>query len=347
MKRFIIFIITISVIFFQKSFAQESTSLAVLDNYLILDGVPGVIVGRVLPPATGQSVTLVNDTSELFTIDTNNYIRLKDKVKLNTCSAFRYGLSVKCGNQTKDFEIVKDNFLRNGVIAHRGAWKNQNVSQNSMESLEKAIELGCEASELDVWMSSDNRVILSHDPIVNGKAVEETTWVELLKTKLDQGGFIPGLEEYLQRIKKQNKTRLVIEIKKSEKGKDRLMALTDSVVQIVHRYKAQAWVDYISFDYDALLRIRKLDPTANISYLEANMPLELMQVDAISGIDYKSDVYEKDPDLIDKAHELGFTTNVWTVNNLEKLSYFLNKTIDYITTDEPEALLKLIDKSKN
>lgn len=35
------------------------------------------------------------------------------------------------------------------------------------------------------------------------------------------------------------------------------------------------------------------------------------------------------------------TTNVWTVNDEADLKYFLEKDVDYITTNEPELLLSL------
>ena len=36
------------------------------------------------------------------------------------------------------------------VIAHRGAWKEFNLPENSIASLEKAIELKCDGAEFDV-----------------------------------------------------------------------------------------------------------------------------------------------------------------------------------------------------
>jgi len=39
-------------------------------------------------------------------------------------------------------------------------------------------------------------------------------------------------------------------------------------------------------------------------------------------------------------------TNVWTVNNAEELQQYYLLGVDYITTDEPELLLKIIDSLK-
>lgn len=51
---------------------------------------------------------------------------------------------------------------------------------------------------------------------------------------LKNGDFVPALEEYINYIKTQNKTKLIIEIKGTNKGK----AIADSVVHLVHR----AWI---------------------------------------------------------------------------------------------------------
>ena len=65
----------------------------------------------------------------------------------------------------------------------------------------------------------------------------------------------------------QNSTHPIIEIKDSQKGLERTLQLTDSVVNIVHRMKMQGYVEYISFNYEVLKRIRELDPTARTLYL--------------------------------------------------------------------------------
>lgn len=321
---------------------SASSKLVTLDKYIIPVDVKGAIIGKVVIESKDK-VTLEKDTSNLFLIDQSGYIKLKPTVALSVSSPIKYEIILKTGCGNKAFELVKDEFIHNKVIAHRGAWKNHEASQNSLSSLRKAIELGCEAAEFDVWLSSDNKVVLSHDPTIGGKTVEDTPAKTLMEIPLKNGDFIPSLEEYLGCIKHQNKTRLVLELKGSQKGKDRSLALADSAVQLVHRYKAQAWVDYISFDYEALLRVKELDPTAMISYLETNKTLEELSADKVDGIDYHYSAFYNHEKLTDKAKQLGLTTNVWTVNTEEQMQYLLQQGVDYITTDEPELLLKFIE----
>src|SRR6185369_6559713 len=92
---------------------------------------------------------------QAFTVDNYHKISVK-RSKLKThASVFDIVLSVKTteGVVNATFRIVKDNFIHNKVIAHRGAWKNTGTAENSIASLNHAIDLGCQGSEFDVHMS--------------------------------------------------------------------------------------------------------------------------------------------------------------------------------------------------
>jgi len=324
-------------------FSQTKSELLVLDNYLISKDKKGVLIGKVINPLDAKA-SLVSDTSKLFMLDKQGNLRLKKKKIITGSSPTQFEIRIKSRFEEKSFILVKDDFIRNRVIAHRGAWKNHDASQNSLKALRKAIEIGCEGSEFDVWLSSDNKVVLSHDPVIGGKTVEETTAEELFTVPFKDGDFLPSLEEYISLIKEQNKTRLVLEVKTSQKGKERSEAVAEASVKMVHEMKAQAWVDYITFSFDAAKRIRELDPTAKILYLEANKTLEELKEANMSGIDYHYSHFSKDKDLVNKAKAMGLLTNVWTVNKEADIKIMLDQNVDYITTDEPELLLKILDK---
>lgn len=323
--------------------AQSESELLVLDNYTIPVGIEGVIIGRVIPPKE-EVVFLNKDTSELFIFDRQNYIRLRNGVTLQPCDPERYEIEMQYGEHTRTFELVKDDFIRNGVIAHLGAWKNTNTSENSLEALKEAVKIGCEASRCDVWLTADNKVVLAPDAEINDRPIENITSAELSAVRLDKGETIPLLEECIEYIKTQNKTRLVINVRGSDRRKDKALALADSVLQIVHRLNAQAWVEYVSFDYDILLRIRKQDQTSLVSYLGNDKSMEDQADDYISAVDCNFNIYMKDPDLFEKARDLGFTIKVWTVDSKKNMEYFLDNGVNYITTDEPEILLKLVSE---
>lgn len=326
----------------EKIVLEESEKLICLDNYIIPAGKAGIEIARVLN-ADSCVITLAKDTSKLFRIDEKGILLLQDGKSVSASGPFRYGIEIKCNNGIKSFELVRDDFVRNKVVAHRGAWKHHDVSENSIGSLKAAIELGCEGVEFDVWYSADDHIVLSHDRHIGGMAVEETSVEELRKIVLKNNENLPTLKEYIEIIKTQNQSRLVLEIKPwSEKGPERSLELAEAAVRLVHEEKAQAWVEYISFGYDVLKRVRGLDASARISYLENDRTIEEIQADGFSGVDFHYTHYFDDETLNRRSHEKGLTTNAWTVNQPEDMIKLLDMGIDYITTDEPEILLGIV-----
>ena len=342
MKSICILIICMFSVF--SGFSGQADQLLVLDHYKIPLNKKGIRIGQFITPGQ-EKVTLVKDTAGFFSIDQHGNISLKKNKVLSPGKPFRYGITVRYGSNEKSFELVKDEFLRNKVVAHRGAWKHDDVHQNSVGALKNAIALGCESSEFDVWLSRDNRVVLNHDHEINNLIVEETDLSVMREIILESGEVMATLEQYIECIKEQNHTRLVLEIK-SNKNK-RAIALTDSAVAIVHRMKAQAWVDYISFDYDALLRVRALDPTAHTAYLGADRPMDLQKVEKMSGIDYHFSQFNRIERMYERCRMLGFTVNIWTVNDEKIMRELLDMGVDWITTDEPELLLRLVSERAN
>lgn len=314
-----------------------------LSNYRLPLNQKGAKVATAFNTGGGSvQLKILEDPARLFRVKDNAlYLRKNRQVKGRE-PQFIYPVKLSVGGILLEADLVADNFLKNKVIAHRGAWKNQQVSENSLGSLQKAIDLGCEGAEFDVWLSADGKAVISHDPSIGGYVVENTSAADLLKVPLKNGEFVPALEQYLQLGKTQNKTTLVLEIKTSAKGKAAMLNAVDSIVRVVAGLKAQGWVKYISFSYDALLHLRQLDPFADLSYLTGDKTVDQVKADRLNGIDYSFYSYDGDAELIKKAHALGLTVNVWTVNDTTKLKSFLKKEVDMITTDEPELLLKLI-----
>lgn len=233
-------------------------------------------------------------------------------------------------------------FLQNKVIAHRGAWKVEKLPQNSIASLKRAIELGCEGSEFDVWMTSDGVLVANHDPEFEGMHIEKTTYAELKKKKLSNGEVIPTVEQYLQEGKKQQKTKLIFEIKPSKVSKERTLELTEKSVNLVKKLGMEEWVDYISFDPDACKKVVAIDKNANVAYLNGDLTPQQAKDAGFFGLDYNYRVFQQHPEWIDQAKALGLTVNTWTVNDKETMRWMLEKGVDFITTDEPALLLEII-----
>lgn len=244
--------------------------------------------------------------------------------------------------QTESSPNPEDNFARNGVIAHRGAWKRENLPQNSIASLQNAIRLGVAGSEFDVQLTADKVLVVNHDPDYEGMPVEKSDYASLAKHLLKNGEPLPTLESYLKTGMSQQKTRLILELKPSQTGKERSLLLAQKVVEKVNELNAGAWIIFISFDYDILKKILQLDHTAKTMYLGGDVTPQQLKADGMFGADYHFKTYEKDDQWINKAHEAGIQANVWTVDDSLFMDYFLARNIDYITTNEPELMLSKV-----
>jgi glycerophosphoryl diester phosphodiesterase len=235
---------------------------------------------------------------------------------------------------------------KNSVIAHRGAWKKNNLPENSLAALNEAVRLKCYGSEFDVHMTLDSVIVVNHDDVYKGMTIGTSTYAELQKQLHTNGEQIPTLESYLREGMKQKGTKLILEIKMA-KTPETTIALTDAAVKMVKKLKADAWVEYISFSYPAVQRVLQLDPsakTAFLAYTKGDVALEKLKEDHIGQADYFYTIY-KEGDWFKKAKELGITINAWTVNKEEDMKWLIDQKADFITTNEPELLFDLLKKN--
>ena len=90
------------------------------------------------------------------------------------------------------------------VIGHRGA--KGHVAENTLESIKKAIQLGADGIEIDVFRCLSGEIVLFHDKkldkLTNGTGlIENTSLQELKKLKvLGTNQQIPTLNEEQKRI---------------------------------------------------------------------------------------------------------------------------------------------------
>ncbi|UFH51888.1 glycerophosphodiester phosphodiesterase [Spirosoma sp. KNUC1025] len=301
-------------------------------------------VGTLQSKGAVSRYTLQGATAKLFTINKANQLAISAEAARTDKPWYDVVIEGKTtGGTLRDtLRVVKDSFIKNQVIAHRGAWKQSATTENSITSLQNAVKLGCMGSEFDVHMSSDSVLFVNHDHTIQGTEIEKTPAAELAKIKLSNGEAFPTLESYLMEGMKQTRTKLILEIKTSKLGKERSLALTERVVNMVHHLKAQAWVDYIAFDYDVCKKVKELSPEAAVSYLNGDKTPEQLAADHLNGFDYHQSVIKKNEAWIQEAKQRKLTTNVWTVNDKEALQWLLDQHVDFITTNEPELLLTLV-----
>lgn len=268
-------------------------------------------------------------------------------IKSKHVKRFSYSLCLlfclSCTATKQSTQNIK--FAANPVVAHRGAFKLNKLPENSIAALKEAIRLKCTGSEFDIRMTADDSLIINHDPHFNKLEIEKVTFAELMQFRLSNNEPLPTLQQYLEAgLTNNTTTRLILEIKPSGISKERGKRIAEKVVQLVKRLHAEPMAVYISFDYDILLKIRELDATAVLQYLEGNKSPAQVKADKINGVDYHYSFFQKNPQWITEAKQNGIALNAWTVNDSTTMSWLLKEGFDYITTNEPELLFRLLKK---
>lgn len=230
------------------------------------------------------------------------------------------------------------------VVAHRGYWKTAGSAQNSIRALVKADSIGCYGSEFDVWLTADNKLVVNHDNSIGGFVIETSKASDVLRQKLSNGENVPTLDAYLAAAKKL-KTRLVFELK-PHKDKAHELKAVKMVLARVKKFGLEDRVDYITFSRNAFVAFcRQVPKGTPVYYLNGDLSPEDIKKLGGAGADYHIDVFRKQhPDWIKKLHDLGLKVNIWTVNKPADLQWCIDNGADFITTNEPELLQKMLKK---
>ena len=233
------------------------------------------------------------------------------------------------------------------IIAHRGG--SLEAPENTLAAFRHAISVGAKYVELDVQMSSDGEMVVIHDDTLdrttNGRGpVGAWTFEEL--RRLDAGSHfgpqftgekIPLLREVLDLCVAG--IGVVIELKSPH--------LYPGLVENTASLLGEFWVESaknfwcISFDHDAIRRMRALDEAVPLGYLYE--PHEQQFVYPDDTVQAYCPYYRTalaHPDQVARAHELGKLVFVYTVDEEDDVRRLTAAGVDGMVTDRPEALLK-------
>ena len=215
-------------------------------------------------------------------------------------------------------------------IGHRGA-KTYEI-ENTIESFGKAIELGANAIELDVRISGDAALIVSHDDNLKkvfGKDVfiSQTTLEELKRLTENR---IATLQEALHFIDTRAE-KILVEIK--ETGYEK------KVLEVIRKEKLEDRVIIVSFHEETLALVRDLDKKieTGLIYAKYKKPIEAaVKLSAQYLVPLYRFVHRRD---VLKAHKSNLKVIVWTINTKKDIEIYIAKDVDGIATDKP-ALFK-------
>ena len=224
------------------------------------------------------------------------------------------------------------------IVAHRGYWRTDGSAQNSITSLQKAAAVGCYGSEFDVWLTADGVPVVFHDATIDGIRIEDTTFATLMNHRLQNGEFIPTLQQYLSEGAKIEGCQLILEIK-PHRNEVRDKRIADMCVELVRTLGLEKKTEYISFSKVVCQRLHEITPDSKVAYLNGELSPAQIKEMGLTGIDYNDKVFVKHPEWLQEAKQLGVEVNVWTVDGEENLRHHANlEGVDLITTNDPEIL---------
>jgi glycerophosphoryl diester phosphodiesterase len=212
-------------------------------------------------------------------------------------------------------------------IGHRGA--KGHAQENTLASFQKAIELGVDMIELDVYHSSDNIPMVIHD-----KSIDRTTTAKGLvaahTAEMLQHLGVPTLNEVFNLV--QTKCDINIEIKNFE--------TVDSVLHLLNTSSFPKNKLLISsFDWNALQEVRFHDNTLSIGVLtETDLKLAIAFAKFIKAYTIHPQYHLLTKENTQQIQSQNFKVFPWTVNEPEDITFVKSLQVDGIITDFPDRL---------
>ncbi|MCO6174484.1 glycerophosphodiester phosphodiesterase [Flavobacterium sp. NRK F10] len=223
------------------------------------------------------------------------------------------------------------------IIGHRGA--SGHITENTLESIQRALDLNVDAIEIDVHVCASGEVVVFHDFTLDRLtdtigAISDFSLEELKKIKIKDTFYIPTLEEVLHLVNR--KCWINIELK----GEHTAVP----VFKILEKYISDKnWKtgDFVisSFQYSELKTFSQFNseiPVAVLTQASIDQAIELAVEFKASAIHPHFSLLTKES--CDKAKEMGFKINTWTVNNFEDIEHIKRFPIDGIITDFPDRI---------
>lgn len=223
------------------------------------------------------------------------------------------------------------------VIGHRGAMGHE--TENTLASIQKAMDLGVDAIEIDVFKIKSGEMMVFHDNTVDhltdgsGK-IEDYTLSQLNDLTLEGGHKIPDLQSVLDLI--DAKVILNIELKGSNTA-----AGVDLIVNQYVKEKGWALDDFIisSFKWEELQAIRALNKDIPIAILTGGDPLEGLKIAGeLKAEAINPNFKQLTSEISIKIKEAGFKIYVWTVNDPQDIIAMKRMGVDGIITNFPERV---------
>lgn len=222
------------------------------------------------------------------------------------------------------------------IIAHRGA--SRECPENTLAAFVRARELGADAVELDVHLTSDGELVVHHDAIphsaptlaLEGRAIRSLSLAELRDFRV-RGEPIPTLKEVMRAIGDD----LVVYCELKGAG----TAIAAAALLTNPKWRAAVH----SFDHRMIAESRRLSPTLTRGVLQASYPVT--PVAAMVSANAR-DIWQVsdliDEPLVSAAHNRGGRVIAWTVDSTVEMARLVALQVDGICTNDVSLAKQLL-----
>lgn len=223
------------------------------------------------------------------------------------------------------------------IVAHRGASGYE--PENTLRSFKKAIDLGADMVELDVYLCRSGEVVVIHDDTIerttNGTGkVKELLWEELQKYDAGMGERIPRLSDVLDLVDK----KMAINIELKDPGSIR------PVAELIKEYIAKkSWAPaqflVSSFDHQAVYAFHAYCPEVATGLIFEDSAQDSIKIVQHAHARYAiMDHNSITPQFVNKAHQHDIRVFAYTVNDRNQALMLKKVHIDGIITNYPDIL---------
>lgn len=234
------------------------------------------------------------------------------------------------------------------IVAHRG-YVAKGV-ENSLEALEAAAKEKASYVEMDILLTKDHQFVVMHDYNLKrlagvDKDVKDMTLAEVQGLEIQQDGHtshIPSFEEFVTRAK-ELKMPLLVELKPHGAEPENYV---DLFVQKMKDLGVEKDYPTMSLDLSVMEKVEKKAPEIKTGYV---IPIQFGQFENYAVDFFAIEDFSYQEDLVTQAHEMKKELYVWTINDDQKLTAYLQRPIDGIITDEvaeAQSLKKNLKKNK-
>ncbi len=249
------------------------------------------------------------------------------------------------------------------VYGHRGA--RARMPENTLPAFEYAIQQGVDALEMDMAVTKDNVIVISHDPILetpvctgprNGVVIHTLTLAEVRQwdcgavqnpkfttQKAVPGTRMPTLDDVFQLAGKGSfdyniETKSFPERPEYTPPPDEFARM---VLEKVRHYQLEKRVILQSFDFRTLVAMRKLAPGIRLSALTEMDPRSFTTIaKEAANAEIVSPYYKLvTANKVAEAHAAGIQVVPWTVNETADWDKLIEAKVDAIISDDPAALI--------